>query len=311
MDTPFTPDWLHITTDAAGAWLLIGLAFALGAAMGSFFNVVAYRRPRGMSLSRPGSRCPTCGRPIRWYDNVPIFGWLMLRGRCRDCRAPISARYPIVELMVAVAAALVTWSALEPIVHPELGDVVTIDLAQTALRLALVLTLCCAAIVEFDGHQVPQPLVLVVLIVAAAASGRGLWGIGGGLAAAVVMGLLAWPALVRATGGRQVLGGFAGVIELVLVGVVLGWQAVAAIAVLAMAGMVATRVLARFWPAAARFDWAGWLALGTLIWMVAGQHWAARWQTGDDRSTLLVVAGAIVALLAIAARAARRGHVRA
>jgi leader peptidase (prepilin peptidase)/N-methyltransferase len=79
------------------------LVAILGLAVGSFLNVVIYRMPRRQSLVWPGSACPACGAPIRWYDNVPVIGWLVLRGRCRDCRAPISPRYPIVELVTAIA----------------------------------------------------------------------------------------------------------------------------------------------------------------------------------------------------------------
>ncbi len=81
----------------------------LGACIGSFLNVVVYRLPRGESLIHPGSRCPACGHPIRWYHNIPVFGWLMLRGRCYDCGAKISARYPLVEAAVAALFALLAW----------------------------------------------------------------------------------------------------------------------------------------------------------------------------------------------------------
>lgn len=76
------------------------IAFAaLGLAVGSFLNVCIHRLPREGSLVRPGSRCPACGHDLRWHDNVPVLSYLWLRGRCRDCRAPISLRYPIVELI--------------------------------------------------------------------------------------------------------------------------------------------------------------------------------------------------------------------
>ena len=77
-------------------------AFIFGAIWGSFLNVVIYRLPRGMSLSHPGSRCPECETPIKPYDNSPILGWLMLRGRCRSCKTWISPRYPAIELLMAV-----------------------------------------------------------------------------------------------------------------------------------------------------------------------------------------------------------------
>ena len=89
--------------------VLLGVAGLLGLAIGSFLNVVIHRVPRDESLVRPGSHCPSCGCAVRPRHNVPVLGWLMLRGRCADCKAPISARYPLVEagtaaLFVAVAA---------------------------------------------------------------------------------------------------------------------------------------------------------------------------------------------------------------
>ena len=73
-------------------------AVPLGAAIGSFLNVVIHRLPLGQSLSRPRSRCPGCETQIRAIDNVPMLSWLALRGRCRSCGERISARYPLVEL---------------------------------------------------------------------------------------------------------------------------------------------------------------------------------------------------------------------
>lgn len=77
-------------------------AFLLGACFGSFLNVCIGRWPAGMSVVRPPSRCPSCERPIRAYENVPIFGWIALRGRCAGCASPISAQYPLVELLIAL-----------------------------------------------------------------------------------------------------------------------------------------------------------------------------------------------------------------
>ncbi|HET6427519.1 MAG TPA: A24 family peptidase [Phycisphaerae bacterium] len=79
--------------------------FAFGACVGSFLNVVVYRMPRGMSIAWPGSHCPRCGVAIRWYDNIPIVSWLLLRARCRSCKGPISPRYLLIELLTAVLVA--------------------------------------------------------------------------------------------------------------------------------------------------------------------------------------------------------------
>ncbi len=75
--------------------------FVFGLTFGSFLNVCIYRMPRDKSVVFPGSACPGCGHPIRWYDNVPVLSWLILRGRCRDCKLPISPRYAVVELLTA------------------------------------------------------------------------------------------------------------------------------------------------------------------------------------------------------------------
>lgn len=83
-------------------FLLTLYALALGAIVGSFLNVVIFRFPAGESIVFPGSKCPRCQTPIKAYDNIPVLSWLILRGRCRACREPISALYPIIELANAL-----------------------------------------------------------------------------------------------------------------------------------------------------------------------------------------------------------------
>jgi leader peptidase (prepilin peptidase)/N-methyltransferase len=88
--------------------MVYAFAFAWGAVVGSFLNVLVYRLPREISVVKtPPSSCPACSTPIRWFDNIPLISWIILRGRCRRCQAPISIRYPLVELtagLLAVAA---------------------------------------------------------------------------------------------------------------------------------------------------------------------------------------------------------------
>ena len=99
-------------------FLLLAYAAIVGACVGSFLNVCIYRWPEGLSVIRPRSRCPRCETPIRWHDNIPVVGWLVLRGRCRQCGERISIQYPLIELTTAslwVAAALrhgFGWQAL-------------------------------------------------------------------------------------------------------------------------------------------------------------------------------------------------------
>jgi len=88
---------LHCAPEPVDLLVPVLIVFMLGAAVGSFLNVVIYRLPAGLSLLYPPSRCPKCETRLKPYDNVPVFGWLWLKGRCRNCKLPISPRYPIVE----------------------------------------------------------------------------------------------------------------------------------------------------------------------------------------------------------------------
>ena len=85
------------------------MSFIFGAAIGSFLNVVIHRVPNEQSIVFPNSACPKCGTAIKAYDNVPLLSWLLLRGKCRNCGEPISARYPAVELLTAIMFVLVYW----------------------------------------------------------------------------------------------------------------------------------------------------------------------------------------------------------
>ena len=86
------------------SWGLIVLTVFIGASLGSFLNVVIWRVPEGMSIVTPPSHCPKCNSPIRWFDNIPILSWFLLRGKCRRCGQSISIRYPLVESLSAVAS---------------------------------------------------------------------------------------------------------------------------------------------------------------------------------------------------------------
>jgi leader peptidase (prepilin peptidase)/N-methyltransferase len=119
-------------------------AALLGAVFGSFLNVVAYRLPRHESLVAPGSRCTSCGEHVRPFDNVPILSWLLLRGRCRHCSAPISARYPLVELATALLVVAVVLT---------LGSA-----AEIVLGVVFVLLLVPCALIDLEHRIIPNVL---------------------------------------------------------------------------------------------------------------------------------------------------------
>jgi leader peptidase (prepilin peptidase) / N-methyltransferase len=127
-------------------------AAALGLVIGSFLNVVAWRLPRRESLMRPGSRCPACETPIAPYDNVPVLSWLLLRGRCRNCGAAISPRYPLVELATAVLYALVVAVKDEPV--------------DIALGLLLVTALVPITLIDLELRLIPNRITLPAAVAA-------------------------------------------------------------------------------------------------------------------------------------------------
>lgn len=137
----------------------------LGLAIGSFLNVVVWRVPRGESVVSPPSACPRCGHRIRSRDNVPVLSWLLLRGRCRDCGEPISARYPAVEAATGVLFALLTL-------------VVGVSWALPAVlylgAAAVVLTL-----IDLDVQRLPDAIVLPSYVIGAVLLALGSWNPGG------------------------------------------------------------------------------------------------------------------------------------
>jgi leader peptidase (prepilin peptidase)/N-methyltransferase len=167
---------------AIGASLFALWLFAMGASVGSFINVVVYRLPAGLNLSSPGSRCPRCLHPIRLQHNLPIIGWLMLRGRCADCQLPISPRYPLVELLLGSIFLLVGGIELigngvnlprpsAELARPVLNTQEPRALgAATTLHLVLLATLVCAALIEHDGQRIPKRVALPVIALAIAVS---------------------------------------------------------------------------------------------------------------------------------------------
>jgi len=129
---------------------------AFGLLFGSFANVLIWRVPRGESIVAPGSHCPNCGHDVRWHDNIPVVSWLVLRGKCRDCGAPISARYPVIELVSGALWVFAGWWW---------GFTPAVPLAIAFLYLLLVLSA-----IDLDTRRLPTPLVAALAIVAGAAA---------------------------------------------------------------------------------------------------------------------------------------------
>jgi leader peptidase (prepilin peptidase) / N-methyltransferase len=146
-------------SDTTVGWVFAGAIFALGAAIGSFLNVVIYRIPHELSIVRPGSRCPACETPIKAWHNVPIFGWCWLRGRCASCAIPISPRYPLIELaMAGLAVALF---------HTFSGGLLTVDAVASSnfllevivpfsLYLVFVSALVAVTFIDLDYFVIPD-----------------------------------------------------------------------------------------------------------------------------------------------------------
>jgi leader peptidase (prepilin peptidase)/N-methyltransferase len=151
---------------------IAGVFGILGALIGSFLNVVIYRIPAGRSIVSPPSSCSSCGARIRPYDNIPVVSWLVLRGKCRDCQAPISPRYPMVELGTGVVFAVV---ALWVFSTADFGwaDVTTNDNTLAIQLIVLVAFLYLAAIsvalamIDLDTHTLPNKILLPAYPVAA------------------------------------------------------------------------------------------------------------------------------------------------
>lgn len=189
-------------------------AFALGLCVGSFLNVCIYRLPTESSIVRPPSSCPRCGTRIRWYDNLPVISWILLRGRCRNCKTSISVRYPVVELLTG-GFAMVLWTRFG------------LDW-QTLIYFVLVCLLLVITFIDIDHRIIPDIISLPGIPIGFGASflspnvswQDALIGIaaGGGSLLAIALGY-------QLITGKDGMGG--GDIKLLaMIGAFLGWKGV-------------------------------------------------------------------------------------
>lgn len=142
------------------------LATVFGLVIGSFLNVVVYRVPNGMSVSHPASACPNCNSEIRAYDNVPVLSWFVLRGKCRDCRTPISGRYPIVEAATGAFFLIVAVRFWPTAGLPSDATHMASRLIEMAAFLYLAAISLALAIIDAEHHRLPNRIVLPSYIVA-------------------------------------------------------------------------------------------------------------------------------------------------
>lgn len=234
----------------------------LGGIFGSFANVVILRWPKGESLAFPGSRCPQCQTPIAWRDKIPIFSWLLLRGRCRSCRAAVSVRYLIVELLTAVLFGLAFlkigwhWTLIEVLIF-FLGLVIVSFIDLDTFLLPDVFTLPGMALGLVGAFLNPERSFLDAAI--------GLF-LGGGFLWAVAYFYYLWRKEEGMGGGDIKLLGW--------IGAVLGWQSIAFVIIASSlfgsaAGFFAAvrekkgmKTVIPFGP---------YLALGAVLYVLAGQ----------------------------------------
>lgn len=227
------------------------LVGGFGSAIGSFLNVVVHRVPLARSVVHPPSACPNCGAAIRARDNIPVLSWLLLRGRCRDCAAPISVRYPLVELGTAAAFTLVALRWLPAVlasgsvaasVAAALELLAFLYLAAVSIALALIdletrrlpnrilvpaivveaVLMTASALLAADPAAIGRAAIggaaLFLLYLALALGTRGGMGFGDVKLAAlmgIVTGWIGWSALIVGAFAAFVLGGLVGIVLLV------------------------------------------------------------------------------------------------
>ena len=266
------------------------VAGLFGAVWGSFFNVCIARIPEGQSIVRPASRCPHCGAAVRARDNIPLVSYFVLRGRCRDCRAPISARYPLVEALAAALAAGLWWRFV--VADPD--QAVGIRLARFACYFAFGGALTVLSFIDLATQRLPDAITLPaipILFVAAFGTHDAGW-------PARLIGAAAGYLFFRLIADfyyyvlkREGLGLGDGKL-LALIGAVLGWQALpfvvfgGAITGAAVSLPVAMRMRRRGDDAARvplrrlQIPFGPFLALAALVYLFAGPALVRLWLGG-------------------------------
>lgn len=245
-----------MTLDAPQLAILV----ILGLAVGSFLNVCVHRIPRGQSLVHPGSRCPGCGYELRWFDNVPVVSYAALGGRCRKCRAPISFRYPAIEVatmgLFVLHGAVFGWT---PLLVP---------------RLVFACALVVLFAIDLEHHLLPDVITLPGIVLGLVSSAVLPPGLKDALIGVVVGGGVLWlvgEAYYRYSGHEGMGGG--DVKMLAMIGAFLGWKLVLLTLVLSsLAGSVVGLlvIMAKRGGMKYALPYGTFLALGALVASLAG-----------------------------------------
>lgn len=245
--------------DSTTMLVIASYGFVGGLLAGSFLSVVAHRVPRGRSIVGPRSECPACGTTVAAYDNIPVVSWLLLRGRCRSCSAPIAARYPLLELGVGLSFAVTT-----ALTHD--------DVPEMIMALLLIATLAVITVTDLERRIIPNRV-----LIAAAVAGAGVAAIGApdtlaerGISAAAGGGFLLLAALMYPRGM-----GMGDVKLAAVMGLFLGRAIAPALLVAVMAGaLVGLAMIARQGAGARKkaIPFGPFLALGGLVGLVAGDQ---------------------------------------
>jgi len=277
-------------------------AILFGLAIGSFLNVVAYRVPAGIPLTRE-SRCPQCGTGIRWWQNVPVVSWIALRGRCANCGQRISPRYPIIEALTAVFFALVALGLMLP--HPTPGMLTDAGFWGVLITLAVFAGLSVAlTLIDLDVKRLPDAIVLpgwgaiVVLLLVTTLLGGASTGSATQVTGSAAQAIDWWPFLRALIGGAALflfyylirlisprgMGG--GDVKLAgLVGTVLGWFGWGALAFGAFAAFLLGGIFGGILLLAGRakrrsaIPFGPWIIAGAWVGIVVGEP-VGRWYLG-------------------------------
>jgi leader peptidase (prepilin peptidase) / N-methyltransferase len=290
--------------------ILAGLVFGLGACVGSFLNVVIYRLPAGISLLWPPSRCPKCGHKLGLTENIPILGWLMLRGRCRHCHTSISMRYPLFEAFTALMWLATFW---------RFGAT-----WQTGGYCLLLAWLIALAAIDLDTMTLPNPLTSSGLVLGVvfqtflgyqetqtiAGAVQYFMGSIGGMVLGIwiydiiqILGTLLMGQLAQGGGDAKLMG---------MVGAWLGWSGVVLTG--GMASFVGSAVMGSailLGSSRRKFPLGPFLVAGAVVSLFAGDKIIAAYQNtmaNMDRSTNLILAGVMLVVLIIYLAYVRRSR---